>query len=232
MSCGRPICVDCTRPTPAGARCRECEGRFSLLLAAEVVALSALGLVVGGGVLGLIYAVLNGRFSDNVDRYVGLEVAWGVILLAVFAAVYFSRLSRATANYRRGPAWMAIAAAAAPLVIPGRVAWFELCAAVVASVIFTWLAGRTSRGEGGHRFEPTSTIIHFASWGAIVFAIVVVISPHPPGDSSSTNSSSFCDSHNCIPSFSEGNGSIVQCADGAWSHSGGIQGACSSHGGE
>jgi hypothetical protein len=41
----------------------------------------------------------------------------------------------------------------------------------------------------------------------------------------------FCDIHDCIPSFYEGHGSIVQCADGEWSHSGGIQGACSYHGG-
>jgi hypothetical protein len=41
----------------------------------------------------------------------------------------------------------------------------------------------------------------------------------------------FCDHHACISSFYEGRGSIVQCADGEWSHSGGIQGACSSHGG-
>ncbi len=32
--------------------------------------------------------------------------------------------------------------------------------------------------------------------------------------------------------FNEGNGSVVQCADGTYSHSGGIQGACSHHGGE
>ena len=42
---------------------------------------------------------------------------------------------------------------------------------------------------------------------------------------------SFCDTHECISSFSDGNGSIVQCADGEWSHSGGVSGACSYHGG-
>jgi hypothetical protein len=42
---------------------------------------------------------------------------------------------------------------------------------------------------------------------------------------------SFCDTHDCIPNFDNGNGSVVQCADGAYSHSGGIQGACSHHGG-
>ena len=35
-----------------------------------------------------------------------------------------------------------------------------------------------------------------------------------------------------IPNYDEGNGYPVQCADGLWSQSGGIQGACSGHGGE
>jgi hypothetical protein len=41
----------------------------------------------------------------------------------------------------------------------------------------------------------------------------------------------FCDTHDCIPNFDNGNGSVVQCSDGTYSHSGGIQGACSHHGG-
>lgn len=43
--------------------------------------------------------------------------------------------------------------------------------------------------------------------------------------------SSFCNTHDCIPNYENGNGSTVQCADGSYSHSGGIQGACSHHGG-
>ena len=41
----------------------------------------------------------------------------------------------------------------------------------------------------------------------------------------------FCATHECIDNFDEGVGSIVQCADGMWSRSGGRQGACSHHGG-
>ena len=48
----------------------------------------------------------------------------------------------------------------------------------------------------------------------------------------SERGSGFCSAHHCIPSFGEGNGYIVQCLDGEWSHSGGLQGACSYHGGE
>lgn len=52
------------------------------------------------------------------------------------------------------------------------------------------------------------------------------------GDSSSQSNADFCATHECIANFYNGNGYIVQCADGMWSHSGGIQGACSYHGGE
>jgi hypothetical protein len=56
----------------------------------------------------------------------------------------------------------------------------------------------------------------------------VVAPPAPPAD---TGSEDFCTTHDCIPNYPNGNGSTVQCADGSFSHSGGIQGACSHHGG-
>lgn len=42
----------------------------------------------------------------------------------------------------------------------------------------------------------------------------------------------FCSTHQCIGDFQGEPGYIVECADGAYSHAGGIQGACSHHGGE
>jgi hypothetical protein len=41
----------------------------------------------------------------------------------------------------------------------------------------------------------------------------------------------FCQTHDCIGDFDNEPGSVVQCADGSYSHAGGIQGACSHHGG-
>jgi PASTA domain len=42
----------------------------------------------------------------------------------------------------------------------------------------------------------------------------------------------LCSWINCIPSFwSSTNGYVIQCADGEFSHSGGVSGSCSSHGG-
>jgi hypothetical protein len=50
--------------------------------------------------------------------------------------------------------------------------------------------------------------------------------------SSGPTNADFCSSHDCIESFDEGQGYIVKCEDGEWSHSGGLPGACSWHGGE
>lgn len=52
------------------------------------------------------------------------------------------------------------------------------------------------------------------------------------GDSGDPSAASdFCDTHDCIPNYPNGRGDTVQCADGSYSQSGGIQGACSHHGG-
>jgi len=53
-----------------------------------------------------------------------------------------------------------------------------------------------------------------------------------PGSYDHSTDAEFCAINVCIANFPFGNGSIVQCADGEWSHSGGDQGACSWHGGE
>src|SRR5437762_3151194 len=48
-----------------------------------------------------------------------------------------------------------------------------------------------------------------------------------PGSYSHATDAQFCSTHKCIAYFPHGRGTIVQCVDGEWSHSGGIQGACS-----
>ncbi len=78
-------------------------------------------------------------------------------------------------------------------------------------------------------------------WTGQFARIRASIVPNDYGNSSNSVDSSassvqsdvdFCATHECIANFSNGNGYIVQCADGMWSHSGGVQGACSYHGGE
>lgn len=41
----------------------------------------------------------------------------------------------------------------------------------------------------------------------------------------------FCEYFPCIPNFWNGHGSVLECGDGLYSHSGNIQGACSGHNG-
>jgi hypothetical protein len=56
-------------------------------------------------------------------------------------------------------------------------------------------------------------------------------SPAVPDSTNAGADPNFCDTHDCIPNYPNGNGSTVQCSDGSYSQSGGIQGACSHHGG-
>jgi hypothetical protein len=42
-----------------------------------------------------------------------------------------------------------------------------------------------------------------------------------------------CDGHACVGAWKRDmalGGTVVRCPDGAWSHAGGLQGACSGHG--
>ncbi len=85
----------------------------------------------------------------------------------------------------------------------------------------------------GEEYKASKPAIAMASCGllaAIAGAVVFLSSVHI--SESKRSAGSFCSSHECIPNFDNGRGSIVQCADGEWSHSGGLQGACSDHGGE
>ena len=53
-----------------------------------------------------------------------------------------------------------------------------------------------------------------------------------PGSYTHAGDEGFCATHQCIANFPNGRGYVVQCNDGDWSHSGGLSGACSDHGGE
>jgi hypothetical protein len=70
------------------------------------------------------------------------------------------------------------------------------------------------------------TLFLLVAVGAVFIGAVAVASLSGHG------SRGFCARHDCIPNFSNGSGYIVECVDGMWSHSGGLPGACSYHGGE
>jgi len=55
------------------------------------------------------------------------------------------------------------------------------------------------------------------------------LQPSPAGPAPA--GAEFCARHTCIANFDNGHGSIVQCADGEYSQSGGLPGVCSRHGG-
>jgi hypothetical protein len=61
---------------------------------------------------------------------------------------------------------------------------------------------------------------------AVAWYISIPNEPPKPG-----SRAAFCEKHECVGNFDEGRGYRIQCADGVWSFSGGIQGSCSSHGG-
>jgi hypothetical protein len=52
------------------------------------------------------------------------------------------------------------------------------------------------------------------------------------GSYSHAGDQAFCGEHTCIGEFEAEPGYVVECSDETYSHSGGISGACSSHGGE
>jgi len=49
------------------------------------------------------------------------------------------------------------------------------------------------------------------------------------GSSSHATDPQFCAEHHCIGTFTTEPGTVVECSDGTYSHSGGISGACSHH---
>jgi hypothetical protein len=51
------------------------------------------------------------------------------------------------------------------------------------------------------------------------------------GSTSHNEDAKLCSEHQCIGSFTTEEGKVAECADGTYSHAGGISGACSSHGG-
>ena len=52
------------------------------------------------------------------------------------------------------------------------------------------------------------------------------------GSYSHAGDEAFCNGHTCIGDFEGEDGYVVRCADGTYSHAGGVSGACSHHGGE
>jgi hypothetical protein len=110
------------------------------------------------------------------------------------------------------------------------------CLFVAAMLIMLVLATRPDRG-GWSRLRRSIWTLGAVAGSVVALAGVGFVGLWASGadwslhSSSSASGANFCDAHDCIPNFDNGRGSIVQCVDGTYSHSGGIQGACSDHGG-
>jgi hypothetical protein len=81
---------------------------------------------------------------------------------------------------------------------------------------------------------PAGQFWRWASAFAHIRQSLSILPPEaaPPPTAVGGSEADFCSTHACIDNFYNGSGYIVQCNDGMWSHSGGLQGACSYHGGE
>lgn len=99
---------------------------------------------------------------------------------------------------------------------------------LVTTVVVWWNAPPSGSPRSGWRiYRAVAWLLTVATIGGAGAWVAYVRSLPDSG-----HTADFCSSHSCIPNFGNGHGSIVQCADGMWSHSGGLAGACSDHGGE
>lgn len=103
--------------------------------------------------------------------------------------------------------------------------------AVLAAALVYWGVQRHA-AEGGYQMANSTFAISLLGVSLAVCAAAAGVgwlatAPAPPPGSRAA----FCQKHECIGDWEHARGSRVRCADGAYSFSGGIQGACSSHGG-
>jgi hypothetical protein len=183
-----------------------------------------LGTAAASLVLLVVLLAVNPNFDRHVSRYFWLAMLVGVVQTLFFALSYVWLMGRLNRPVRLPWAIASIAVVAVALVVPVEFDWLPLLAAGAVALTLTVI--------GSHRLpaddwiadnEVVPAIVGWTVMAVIAVGVVVLFLPRQTG---------FCASHDCIPNFSNGHGFIVQCADGKWSHSGGLQGACSYHGGE
>lgn len=195
---------------------------MTLLWAAGIVLAAAVATIVATAVVETVLLIVNPRFSDHLDRYVWLQMLLGVLMTLAFALSYVWLVARSGRTL--ASRWMlaAIAVVGAALIEPVELPWSFLGATLMVVIVLTFIAAL--RAFAGPEM-PRAVIYNLASWGMVAVVLVGIVVAFLP------RATGFCASHDCIPSFANGTGFIVQCADGKWSQSGGRPGACSYHGG-
>jgi hypothetical protein len=107
----------------------------------------------------------------------------------------------------------------------------------IIALVIAALAGGSSSSTPSNTV-PESTTPTATETTATTEATPPPASSEPTGETDEVGSAShagdaeFCDEHHCIGDFTTENGTVVECADGTFSHAGGLDGACSDHGGE
>jgi hypothetical protein len=110
-----------------------------------------------------------------------------------------------------------------------RVDYFVSACNTAFAVLGSTSPGRFEGLQGMFRDVGSSVAPNCPDAGAP--PVPVPLNGPPSAPPSSSVPQSFCETHRCIPNFPNGTGSVVQCNDGTYSHSGGRPGACSWHGG-
>jgi hypothetical protein len=184
-------------------------------------------------VCGVIFFVLDSHADKTMDSRLWLQWVFGLGMLAVFVLP-----AVAWARDRDGMTWWAILLALLLVAFPAfgpldsAISWATLPVGVLLAGICFWLGARP--GARGRRvyYETAGTNFNYAAvLPALIVAVALLFHPAYGDSGSPARSADFCSTHSCIGNFDEGQGSITRCSDGTYSHSGGVQGACSWHGG-
>ena len=92
-------------------------------------------------------------------------------------------------------------------------------------------AGRARQTLGDSMTRTKRALVALACAALVATPGATSATGEPTAPLTKRHHRSFCQRHRCIPYFWNGHGSIVQCRDRMWSHSGGRPGVCSGHGG-
>jgi hypothetical protein len=183
----------------------------------------------------VVMVIFNGDADKLLINHDWLGLLFEGSLTLAFAAliIALARTFNRAADVSLWAIGLILLTAAVPTFMPLSTG-AELGAIGGAGILAGLLLWAGSRRDAVRRFAAP-TIVQALAGGAFALvavpAVALAFYPHPGGGTTGTADRSFCSTHHCIASFEQGRGTIVQCQDGEWSQSGGIQGACSHHDG-
>jgi hypothetical protein len=176
-------------------------------------------------VCGIVFYFLDEHADKQMETHPWLQLLFGVGLVAAFALPALLSASEFDGMTWR---WMLLALLLVAIPAFGPVSTGAMLGGLVVTALlaglFFWLGARpAARGRRAYFDSVGTNVSYAAAIPALVIAGALLVMPN--------HASGFCSTHSCEGNFDHGQGSIVQCEDGTYSHSGGVQGACSWHGG-